>query len=198
MASESDPVNVVAKKEKRLRGLLNRLHEITGSDGKTKGAPPNWIARNYPELGEFFGVQQTTVAHWKARPGCPINRPPYHLDKIVQWLRKEGPWRIRTAGPDDPTGDPLLTGGTSPALERYREQRARLAEMDVEAREKSLLPREKIREVFIRMSVLMRQAGEQLLRQYGEGAYRILEDAITNGERELDALCDLPEEGAPE
>ena len=81
-----------------------------------------------------------------------------------------------------------MVGGSSPALERYREERAALARLDrldrLE-RENVLLPRDQVREALGRIAAVLRAAGESLQRQYGGGAAELLHEAIDDAEREM-------------
>ncbi|HJX11107.1 MAG TPA: hypothetical protein VJ733_11495, partial [Candidatus Binatia bacterium] len=82
--------------------------------------------------------------------------------------------------------DPLLQGGSTPALERYREERALLARLDRQERERSLLPRDEVREFLGRIAAILRGAGEALQRQFGATAVCVLYDCLDESEREIE------------
>jgi hypothetical protein len=82
--------------------------------------------------------------------------------------------------------DPLMQGSGSPALEKYREERAAMARLDRLEREGSLLPRDDVREALGRMASMLRSAGEALQRQFGAGAVEILYEALDDAQREVD------------
>ena len=88
--------------------------------------------------------------------------------------------------PED-DGDVLLTGSStgSPALERYRAEKALLAKMEREEKEGSLIPRDLIRQGFTRVASRLRQAGEILLREYGPSAADVLNRALDDADREV-------------
>lgn len=91
---------------------------------------------------------------------------------------------LKLARDDD---DPLLTGGTSsPALERYREERAALAKLDRLERERSLIPRDQCREALGRIATILRGAGDALGRQFGSGATDMLYEALDDATREVE------------
>lgn len=82
--------------------------------------------------------------------------------------------------------DPLMQGSGSPALERYREERAAMARLDRLEREGELLPREDVREVLGRVASILRSAGEALQRQFGANAVEVLYEALDDAQREVD------------
>ena len=82
--------------------------------------------------------------------------------------------------------DALLQGDGSPALERYREERAALARMDRLERERVLVRRDEVREGLGRIATIIREAGQSLQRQYGPGAAELLFEAMDEAGREVD------------
>jgi len=99
-----------------------------------------------------------------------------HMARIVE----------RVSGEDS---DPLMVGGSgsrSPALERYRAEKALLAKMEREEKEGSLIPRDLIRRGFTVAAGLIRQAGEILQRDFGTAAADVLNRALDDAEREID------------
>ena len=86
----------------------------------------------------------------------------------------------------DATKDALLLGPDSPALERYRDERAKLARLDRLEREHHLLPREDVHQTMTRIAFIIRQAGEVLNKEYGRDAAAILTDAIDDAQKEMD------------
>ena len=81
--------------------------------------------------------------------------------------------------------DPLMTGGESPALERYRLGRAEMVEMDLEERRENLIDRAAMHHRCTSFANHLRGAGEQLQREHGQAAYDILEEAIDDYENEV-------------
>ncbi len=82
--------------------------------------------------------------------------------------------------------DPMLAGPESPALERYREDRALLARLDRKEREQSLIPRDQARIALGRIASIIRNCGETLQRQFGPAALEILNEAIDDAQQETD------------
>jgi hypothetical protein len=83
--------------------------------------------------------------------------------------------------------DALLNGdgASSPALERYREERALLARLDRLEREEQLVSRDEAREGLARIANLLRTAGETLERQHGADAADVLREALEEAQREI-------------
>ena len=92
--------------------------------------------------------------------------------------------------------DALLAGESSPALERYREERAALARLDRLERERVLVNRQEVREGFSRIASILRTAGDTLQRQYGPGALEILNEALVEAEREMERSDGEPTDDA--
>jgi len=90
-----------------------------------------------------------------------------------------------TAQRRETDGDPLLSGTTTPALERYRDERAKLAKLDRLERERDLLKRHEVHEMLSRVASILRGAGEVLQREYGAQAHKILDEALDDAEREI-------------
>jgi hypothetical protein len=89
--------------------------------------------------------------------------------------------KIKQAVPAKPPPgeDPdLYSGADSPALEKYRAGKAELVWMEVRERERSLIKRALVHEVFARMGSALRQRLEALQRAYGPDAYEIVDEGL--------------------
>jgi phage terminase Nu1 subunit (DNA packaging protein) len=120
-------------------------------------------------------VSIDTVKNW-AKQGLPGERGRFDLAEVIPWLRTNGPCnhvRKAVAGDDDE----LLSGESSPALERYRLARAQSAELDLEERKRALLSRETVRAVLIRWGAIFRRIGERFQKTCPEAA-AALNDAL--------------------
>lgn len=73
--------------------------------------------------------------------------------------------------------DPLMAGGDSDNLERYRGAKADLAEMDLHERRKQMVNLDVVRPAMLTALDFMKDAGEKLDRQFGNEALAILLDA---------------------
>jgi hypothetical protein len=99
----------------------------------------------------------------------------------------------RLAGPESGSDedDPLLAGGTSPALERYRLVRAKREEFNYERDLERWVDRELLNRALGVLAAVLRQAGEGLQRQYGPEAQNILDEAIDDAvERAIATFAD--------
>lgn len=132
---------------------------------------------------EMSGRQTKVLQEQAERYGIPFSGRTIDLPAVVRALhdffRK---FAQKLAEPDDA----LMSGESSPALERYREERAALARLDRLERERVLVDRQEIRELFSRIASLLRTAGDSLQKHYGPGALEILNEALSEAEREME------------
>ncbi len=122
------------------------------------------------ECAKFFGLSSRTIQIWISE-GCPGQKGAYPLDAMLQW-GKNNKWCK--------SSDPLLAGGDSDNLERYRGVKADLAEIDLQERQGEMVNMTAVRPAFITSLGFMKAAGEQLDRQYGNDALNILLEAWEN------------------
>jgi hypothetical protein len=135
--------------------------------------------------------RQTKVLHEQAsRYGIPFGGPVVNLPAVAKAIHDFlADNAIKLAKEDDP----LLQGGASPALERYREERALLARLDRLERENQLLPRSQVREALGRIAVILRGAGDALGRQFGPAATELLHEALDDAAGEIDRSFGNPD-----
>jgi hypothetical protein len=89
----------------------------------------------------------------------------------------------RKAQPGMGETDPLLVAdGDSPGLERYRNAKADIAELDKAERIGELVPREQLEPVLMKSAGTLRRAGDLLARQFGNDAAGILNQAVDEWE----------------
>lgn len=147
-----------------------------------------WIVGTFADVARFFGVSETTVRkEWKAR-GMPGESGAWPLDRIAQWRHDRDIADKRRAVSLGSDEDPLLSGPVSPALERFREARASIAELDFLKRTGDVIDREQIHEVFSRIAMVLRGAGEKLERDFGGDARGIFDAALDEAERVADGV----------
>lgn len=98
------------------------------------------------------------------------------------------------------SGDPMLAGSgrDSPALERFRMARALLAEADLREREKELADANVLLDFAMRYATHIREAGDQIRRNFGDEAAEILLERLADAERDLAALRNEAEHEAGE
>ena len=144
---------------------------------------------------EMSGRQAKVINEQALRYGIPFGGAMISLPEVVRTLHEFLADNAHKLARDD---DPLMQGGSSPALERYREERALIARLDRLERESRLLPRDEVREAMSRIASILRSAGDALLRQFGPAAAEILLEALDDAERETDRAFQSPEDDSPE
>jgi len=150
-------------------------------------APDSWTVATLREIAFFFDVSEPLVRQSWVDRGMPGERGSYDLRAIAKWRhqvdlqtgRRQNP---RISGGDET--DPLLSGPVSPALEKFREERAKIACLERKRMEGQLVELSVMDEFFGRVAGLLKSAGDALQHEFGEPAYRVLVDAIDEAERE--------------
>ena len=130
---------------------------------------------------KMSGRQAKVLNEQAARYGIPFGGATIDLAAVVKAFHDFLAENAQKLARDD---DELLQGAASPALERYREERAELAKLDRLERQDQLIPRPLMRQSFSRIAVILRAAGDNLERQYGVGAADLLREALDDAERE--------------
>jgi transcriptional regulator with XRE-family HTH domain len=124
-----------------------------------------WIVYSQRDLASAIGVDESTIAQWVrsglSRKRAGKNRYKYCITCAAAWERSG------RGAVSDSLDELIAAGGDSPGLERFRNARAELAEMDVKARRKSLLPRDMAHNAFGRVMSLLRQYAERLSKRHG-------------------------------
>lgn len=144
---------------------------------------------------EMSGRQTKVINEQALRYQMPFGGAVVNLPAVVRALHDFLADNAHKLAKDD---DALMQGTGSPALERYREERALMARLDRLQREQQLLPRDEVREALARIATILRGAGETLQRQFGQGAADILYEALDDGEREIgSAFGESPESEDP-
>ena len=131
---------------------------------------------------QMSGRQTKVINEQATRYGLPFGGPSIDLTAVVRALHDFLADNAVKLARDD---DILLQGGSSPALERYREERALIARLERLERERKLLPRDDVRRFLARVATIIREAGEQLDRQFSTAAASLLYEALDEAEREL-------------
>jgi hypothetical protein len=88
----------------------------------------------------------------------------------------------------DSEEEALFDGSDSPALERWRRAKADLAEIEVQSKRGSLVPRNEIRTGLDAIAARLRGFAEELQREFGPGAIDLLDEALTDCENAIDRM----------
>ncbi len=131
---------------------------------------------------QMSGRQTKVINEQAARYGLGFGGAKIDLPAVVRSLHDFLAENAQRLARDD---DELLQGGSSPALERYREERALLARLDRLERERRLLPRDAVREALGRIAAILRGAGDALSREFGAAAAEVLHQALDDCQREI-------------
>jgi hypothetical protein len=86
--------------------------------------------------------------------------------------------KAERAKPAPTDADPLLADGDSPGLERYRNAKADLAEMERDRQRRRIVNVEEIEPALMQLAGVMRNASENLARQFGNDAAGIVNEAV--------------------
>lgn len=194
------------------RGALDRDLLTAAAQKRAAGAPPTAreasALRTYENLGadeQWFrmcrrlpqqflriisGRQTKQLNEQAARYGLSIGGKSWDLPAFVlevfALLAKIAPWYGQL---EDGNGDAaLLAGPTTAAMERLRNAKADLAEMERDKRRRMLLPRSEVRDGFNELAGFLREAGERIGREHGRAAQKILEDALEQFPRKAASL----------
>jgi hypothetical protein len=132
---------------------------------------------------QMSGRQTKVINEQADRYGIPFGGPTVNLSSVVRAFHDFLADNAVKLARDE---DPLMQGAGSPALERYREERAAIARLDRLEREGKLLPRDEVREAMGRVASVLRSAGDALQRQFGPSAVEILYEALDDANREID------------
>jgi hypothetical protein len=136
---------------------------------------------------EMSGRQAKVINEQALRYGLPFGSASIDLPSVVRALHDFLADNAQKLAKDD---DLSLGGGGggggSPALERYRRERAALARLDRLERQRRVMPREEVRSAMGRVAAVLRGAGEALGRQFGPAAVDLLHEAMDDAQREID------------
>lgn len=139
---------------------------------------------------EWAGRQQKTLNEQADLYGVPLRGTTINVPHVVRWLHdwlaehKHDLAHLR-GGPKknlSPKEQLVLE-----QIEVYR-RRVVLLEQRIAREETLLVPRAEVHELHVQLAKILRQAGERLLKQYGEGAVGILDAALDDFEHHLAAL----------
>lgn len=133
------------------------------------------------DVAYLHGVTQQAVARW-VHNGCPRNEEgSLNIRDVLAW---------RTARLEARPGR-AARSAPSPALERMRLAKARMAELDLELKRGLVIPLERVNVLFTRMANIVRQTGDALQRTCGSEAKGILDEALLRLQREIEAECNI-------
>lgn len=191
---DSDLVARAYRKFMDQKELTRQEREALKRHEKKKEERLRWeYYRSIPQKHwrEMSGRQTKVINEQAWRYNIPFGGRTIDLAAVVRSLHDFLADNARKLARDT---DVLLEGGSSPALERYREERALLARLDRLERQRRLLPRDELRESLGRIAAILRGAGDALQQQFGAAAVEILYEALDDAQGEIDrTLSDAKE-----
>lgn len=151
---------------------------------KKHGQYPPIVLKAQDQVAAEFGVAPNTVKAWRAR-GMPGGNGKYVLRDVIEFFAdKIIPARIANSKKEVPAE----TTPEKAIKEQLLRQKYRTEEIKYAERIRELMPREHVRQAFVRTAELYRTAGELLRRHHGDEAQQILLDAIDGAEKELENM----------
>lgn len=133
------------------------------------------------EVAEFFGTTETVVKKEWRKNGMPGDQRRWNLSAIARW---------RIAGvrrPEKPD--------TKAALEDYRSERARVERLRRMELEGTLVRAEVLHALLMQVSASLRKLGEQMQREFGAEAHRLLNEGLEECEREIEQIPEVGIDG---
>lgn len=146
----------------RAFGIPN-MAKRQGSRGKREDT--QWVATTQRDVAAFFGVALPTIQLW-VKHGMPGQRGFYDLPSIYRWLKSQE------------TSD-------SDALERYRDEKAKIERLRRLEMERQLVSFAAILGYLTSFAKHFRELGEQLQREYGGEIVRLFNEKIDDALDEL-------------
>lgn len=142
---------------------------------------------------EMSGRQAKVVNEQAALHGIPCSGRTVDAGAVFRWIHDflaKHKNVIRAAGGDDP----LMIGGDSQGLERYRLARAEMAEYELDERRKIMMRKADVYEGLEMVAGILRRAGGRLQREFGAGALQIMHEALDDADRKVRELFGSGEE----
>lgn len=135
---------------------------------------PKWIARTIAEAAGVIGVSPRQFSEYLAR-GMPGRPKCYDLKEIIRWCKSEI-WKARVVA--TPDADPLMTGSDSPALEKYREQKARQEAIKTWRMEGEYMPTSKARDFVTAVATALKDVATEFEKRFGNEAVGLFERGL--------------------
>jgi hypothetical protein len=131
--------------------------------------------------------QQKIIDEQGARYGLPVLGPVVNLEELItavhDLLAAQGSKLLAE-------DDEAMQGEVTPALEKWREEKWRLARLDRQEREGLLLPRDVVHSYLQKFASQLREQGEFLQREYGPDALEAWNERLDTIERSAAELLD--------
>lgn len=140
---------------------------------------PSATLKSQAAVAKHFGVSERTVASWFAA-GCPGETGKYNIASITAWRNKN---RRR----EPPAGSKGIWE------ERYKKEKAKMARLDRLRRQGELVDRSAAITCWVILARRLQQVGSSLQKVFGPAAVKMLNEAIEDCKREVEAT--FPDDG---
>jgi phage terminase Nu1 subunit (DNA packaging protein) len=132
---------------------------------------------------EMSGRSPRILKDQEAKYGIPFGGRVVNLSKVAKAIHDFFAKHYKKFL-DPETDLEMLTGGTSPALERFRLARAKREERKLAEERMELVSIHKVHDGLARITTALRNAGDAVQRQFGPEAHEIIVAAIKEAEEE--------------
>jgi hypothetical protein len=133
---------------------------------------------------EWSGRGRQVLDEQHARYGLPVKGATIDLAAVARWVHDLLAAHGRKINADEP--EMLAAEVSSPALERYRELRCAILELEYQIKCGQLVSVAHSREFHTLTASVLRDAGRHLQLRHGQDAYEVLSDALDECERLLE------------
>lgn len=145
--------------------------DLIAEQEATRAGKSRYTVPTLRDVAAFFGVQEQTCRQWNMRPGgIPGTQGAWPLDEIAKWLTR---WRDVPEKSTEPK-----------PMEAVKQ---RLAELDLEEREKRLVDVSEITIWVGRMASVIRDGITQLEQRHGAEAANVMRTPLERLQREVEA-----------
>lgn len=190
LGSDAEVVSAAYRKLMNRQELSVREKKAVARHEKVKEERLRWQyygAIPHKHWKQMSGRQSKVIREQAVRYGLPFDGPAISLPAVVRALHDFLSDNASKLARDE-EAELMESGPGSPALERYREERAILARLDRQQREGELIPREQARLALGRIAAILRGAGDTLQRQFGLPAAEIYFEALDEASRAVDQM----------
>jgi hypothetical protein len=133
----------------------------------------DWTAKTQADAGQVLGVGARQIAAYCSR-GCPGKPGHYPLPEMIAWC-KENVWTARRTDDDDDR--------PPQPLEKLREEKFRIAQLERLQLEAQLIPREDVRAGMALLADRLRATLQQIQRHHPDAA-AILDEGLDHLQQE--------------
>jgi len=183
----------IAALEKRKRGEQPSTKELAALRRVDKAREEMTRWQYYAAIPKRHWVQMSgrqvkVINEQAARYKLPIGEKTINLPAFVRAVHDFLAGNARALARQVIEDDPMLaSGGDSPEMRRYRAAKASLAELDLDERRQTLLPRERVHQALFRWGTLIRRMGERLTKRYGPEIAGDINDTLAACARVIDS-----------